>query len=191
VEKALRRGGASFHVDVLRCAAADAVFARIAGDLFDWNLDLGTLPARIVVVLVVGWLSAGLFTFVASGGDGQTTPGEADRGKLRLGSGEATTLNNMGALQSRPDSALGYFTRALALLQQTGDRTGEARTLSNLGVVLRQQGRSAVLRRLAAAYLERRREKAIDDQYRQGYADGEGLGPEFEGWEEEAVWPEG
>ena len=56
---------------------------------------------------------------------------------------------------------------------------------------VRQQGRSAVLRRLAAAYLERRREKAIDDQYRKGYADGEGLGPEFEGWEEEAVWPEG
>lgn len=73
-------------------AAADAVFARIAGDLFDWNLELGTLPARIAVVLVVGWLSAGLFTFVASGGDGQTTPGEADRGKLRLGSGEATTV---------------------------------------------------------------------------------------------------
>ncbi len=44
-------------------------------------------------------------------------------------------------------------------------------------------GRSAVLRRAAAAFLENRRRKAIAEQYRRAYAGGEGLGEEFEGWE--------
>ncbi len=50
-------------------------------------------------------------------------------------------------------------------------------------------GRSAVLRRLVAAYLEHRREAAIDAQYARGYAAEQGLGPEFEGWEDEGTWP--
>lgn len=73
-------------------AAADAVFARIAGDLFDWDLDLGTLPVRIAMALVVGWLSAGLLTFVAVGRDGEPTPAVPREGRLRLGSAEATTV---------------------------------------------------------------------------------------------------
>ncbi len=56
---------------------------------------------------------------------------------------------------------------------------------------VKKLGRSAVLRRLVAEYLERRRQAVIDAQYRKGYAGGDGLGPEFEGWEEEAAWPEG
>ncbi len=56
---------------------------------------------------------------------------------------------------------------------------------------VKKKGRSAVLRRLVADYLERRRESAIDARYRAGYAGGEGLGGEFEGWEGEAAWPEG
>lgn len=30
----------------------------------------------------------------------------------------------------------------------------------------------------------------IDERYRRAYADGEGLGVEFEGWEDEGVEPE-
>lgn len=33
------------------------------------------------------------------------------------------------------------------------------------------------------------RKDEIDEQYRRAYADGEGLGPEWEGWEEQGVWP--
>ncbi len=55
---------------------------------------------------------------------------------------------------------------------------------------VKKKGRSAVLRGLVADYLERRRESAIDARYRKGYAGGEGLGQEFEGWEDEAAWPE-
>ena len=51
------------------------------------------------------------------------------------------------------------------------------------------EGRSAVLRRAAAAYLERRRRAEIAEQYRQAYGEGQGLGEEFEGWEKQGEWP--
>ena len=54
---------------------------------------------------------------------------------------------------------------------------------------VKKRGRSAFLRRLVADYLERRREAAIDARYREGYAGGEGLGEDFEGWADEAAWP--
>ncbi len=54
---------------------------------------------------------------------------------------------------------------------------------------VRKEGRSAVLRRAAAAYLRRRRAERIAEAYRRGYKDG-GLGAEFEGWEDQGAWPE-
>jgi metal-responsive CopG/Arc/MetJ family transcriptional regulator len=50
-------------------------------------------------------------------------------------------------------------------------------------------GRSAVLRRIVSEYLRRKAESAIDACYRRGYAGGSPLGREFDGWEEEGVWP--
>ncbi len=78
---------------VILFAAADAVFARIAGDLFNWRIDLGSLPARAVVAVLGAWLAAGLFVFVVAG-DGRdlAAPSEAMRAPMRLGSGEATTV---------------------------------------------------------------------------------------------------
>jgi hypothetical protein len=46
-------------------SSADAVFARITGDLFDWNLNLGSLLERILLAGVVAWVAAGLLAFVA------------------------------------------------------------------------------------------------------------------------------
>jgi metal-responsive CopG/Arc/MetJ family transcriptional regulator len=54
---------------------------------------------------------------------------------------------------------------------------------------VRQEGRSAVLRRAAAEYLERRRRETITTQYRKAYSGGAGLGEEFSGWEEQGSWP--
>ena len=54
---------------------------------------------------------------------------------------------------------------------------------------VRREGRSAVLRRLAAEYLRRKHQRDIDDAYRRGYADDNGLGKEFAGWEEQGEWP--
>ena len=46
-------------------ASADSVFRQILEDLFDWRLDLGSLPGRLIAAVVVAWLAAGLLTFVA------------------------------------------------------------------------------------------------------------------------------
>ena len=54
---------------------------------------------------------------------------------------------------------------------------------------VRRDGRSAVLRRAIREYLKRRRRQAIARQYREAYADGKGLGDEFEGWEKQGEWP--
>jgi hypothetical protein len=54
---------------------------------------------------------------------------------------------------------------------------------------VRKAGRSAVVRRIVSDYLRRKTESAIDSRYRKGYADGTALGPDFDGWEEEGVWP--
>lgn len=55
---------------------------------------------------------------------------------------------------------------------------------------VKRLGRSAVLRQVAAEYLQRRQTASIKARYRQAYADGEGLGEEFAGWAGEGVWPE-
>ncbi len=55
---------------------------------------------------------------------------------------------------------------------------------------VRRRGRSALIRQLVSEFLARRREAAIDAQYRRGYAGFDGLGPDFDGWEEMGVWPE-
>jgi metal-responsive CopG/Arc/MetJ family transcriptional regulator len=52
-----------------------------------------------------------------------------------------------------------------------------------------REGRSAVLRKAVKDYLKRRRRQAIARQYREAYADGQGLGDEFEGWERQGEWP--
>jgi len=55
---------------------------------------------------------------------------------------------------------------------------------------VREKGRSAVLRELASEFLRRRREREIDAQYERAYAGVEDpLGKEFEGWENQGVWP--
>jgi hypothetical protein len=73
-------------------SAADAVFAKYARDLFDWDLDLGSVPARVGVALVVAWLAAGLLAFVTIGGEGEPTAPEAVPRRRWLGPAEATTV---------------------------------------------------------------------------------------------------
>ncbi len=55
---------------------------------------------------------------------------------------------------------------------------------------VRRLGRSAVFRRMAAEYIELQRRRTISIMYRQAYGkDSEGLGKEFNGWENEGRWP--
>lgn len=55
---------------------------------------------------------------------------------------------------------------------------------------VRRDGRSAVLRRAAQEYLTRQRRSEIAESYSRGYASGGGLGGDFEGWEDQGLWPE-
>lgn len=74
-------------------ATADAVFARIVEDLFDWEIDLGSVPGRMAVAAASAWLAAGLLVFVASGSvPDKDATAAIPRTPLRIGSGEATTV---------------------------------------------------------------------------------------------------
>jgi metal-responsive CopG/Arc/MetJ family transcriptional regulator len=55
--------------------------------------------------------------------------------------------------------------------------------------VVRERGRSAVLRDAAADYLERCRKEHIARQYREAYASTTEVDEELAGWEEEGEWP--
>jgi len=55
---------------------------------------------------------------------------------------------------------------------------------------VRREGRSAVLRRLVADHLVRRRADRVRESYDRAYGSEPGLGSEFEGWEEQGTWPE-
>ena len=53
-------------------------------------------------------------------------------------SGEATTLNNIGAVYgsiSQPQEALKYYNQALAMAREIGDRTLESEILDYIKVV--------------------------------------------------------
>lgn len=56
---------------------------------------------------------------------------------------------------------------------------------------VRAEGRSAVIRKITSDFLQNRRRAAeIDAQYERAYAGVEDpLGKEFDGWEDEGVWP--
>jgi metal-responsive CopG/Arc/MetJ family transcriptional regulator len=55
---------------------------------------------------------------------------------------------------------------------------------------VREKGRSAVLRQLTSDFLRQRRKREIDAQYERAYGRVKNpLGREFDGWEEEGVWP--
>ncbi len=46
-------------------SSADAVFARMIGDLFGVELDFGELPGRVAAAAVFAWIAAGALAFVA------------------------------------------------------------------------------------------------------------------------------
>lgn len=49
-----------------------------------------------------------------------------------------------------------------------------------------------MLGQLTSDFLRHQREREIDAQYERAYADGaDPLGKDFEGWEDEGIWPSG
>jgi hypothetical protein len=52
---------------VVLFASADAIFRRGLADLLGWQLDLGTLPGRVIFAFAWAWLAAGLLSVSAVG----------------------------------------------------------------------------------------------------------------------------
>jgi hypothetical protein len=75
-------------------ASADAVFGRLAGDLFRWNVDLGSLPGRGLLAALAAWVAAGLLAFVGSPRDAGVSADSvaAWQRRPRLGTTEALTV---------------------------------------------------------------------------------------------------
>jgi uncharacterized protein DUF4153 len=75
-------------------AAADAAFAKVAGDLFDWEVDLGSLPGRTIMALIMAWLAAGLLAFAVRGRQpaAEARLDAAWGRRPRLGTAEALTI---------------------------------------------------------------------------------------------------
>ena len=55
---------------------------------------------------------------------------------------------------------------------------------------VRKEGRSAVLRRIVAEYLHRKRHDLVADRYARAYGTRRGLAKELDGWEDQGRWPE-
>ena len=54
---------------------------------------------------------------------------------------------------------------------------------------VKQQGRSAVIRRAVAEYLRKRRRTTIAEAYRRGY-EKKSVETDLSGWADEGVWPD-
>jgi hypothetical protein len=66
--------------------AADAIFRRGLADLLGWQVDLGTLPGRIVFAFAWAWLAAGLLSVSAVGLPAVYVPLPIGNGEQRLNS---------------------------------------------------------------------------------------------------------
>jgi metal-responsive CopG/Arc/MetJ family transcriptional regulator len=55
--------------------------------------------------------------------------------------------------------------------------------------VVRDKGRSAVMREAVAEYLEARKRERIAEAYERAYAETREIDEELEGWEDEGEWP--
>ena len=80
------------------------------------------------------------------------------------------------------------YRRFMKAIQVTFDETLLARL--DRHPMVRERGRSAVLREAAADFLKRQQTEEIDRSYREGYGAGAGPDCEREVWTAQGVWPE-
>ena len=74
-------------------SAADAVFARYAGDLFNWQVDWDTLVGRTITAFIAAWLAGGMLAFISSNRAAQSERAtEAWVRRPRIGTAESLTV---------------------------------------------------------------------------------------------------
>lgn len=72
-------------------SSADAVFAGVVDDVFGIELDLGDLPGRVVMAVVLAWVAAGGLAFAAAEHRDLTASPQSAHG-WRVGTTEAVTV---------------------------------------------------------------------------------------------------
>lgn len=75
-------------------AAADAVFARYAEDLFRWQVDWDTLTGRSITAFVAAWMAGGMLAFISSRRATEFDEVETEWwvGRPRIGTAESLTV---------------------------------------------------------------------------------------------------
>lgn len=75
-------------------AAADAVFARYAGDLFNWQVDWDTLIGRSTRAFVAAWMAGGMLAFISTRRAAQFDQVKTEWwvGRPRIGTAESVTV---------------------------------------------------------------------------------------------------
>jgi hypothetical protein len=121
-------------------AGADAVFNKMLGDLFDWDLDLGTAPGRLTMAMIVAWVVGGLLVFVTLGREDERA--QAGTGSRRIGLGTTEALTLLVAL----DLLFGLF----VVLQATYLFGGRS-TLEAAGLTYAEYARQGFFQLLAVA----------------------------------------
>jgi hypothetical protein len=126
---------------VVLFASADAVFARILSDLFAWDLDLGSVPGRVITAFAAAWLTAGLLVFVSRGSEDDHAFAVSTEPIRRMGNTEAVTV--LVAL----DLLFGFF----VALQATYLFGGQS-TLDAGGLTYAEYARRGFFELLAVAF---------------------------------------
>jgi len=74
-------------------AAADAVFARYAGDLFRWQVDWDSLVGRSITAFIAAWLAGGMLAFISTQRAARSEGATAWWvGRPRMGTAESVTV---------------------------------------------------------------------------------------------------
>ena len=74
-------------------SAADAVFARYAGDFLSWQVDWDTLVGRLITAFVAAWLAGGMLAYISSNrAAGSELATGAWVGRPRIGTAECLTV---------------------------------------------------------------------------------------------------
>jgi hypothetical protein len=73
-------------------SAADAVFASVVRDLFGFDVNLGNLPARMLLAVALGWIVAGALAFAAAEHDVEGAHRAGASEGWRIGTTEAVTV---------------------------------------------------------------------------------------------------
>jgi hypothetical protein len=129
-------------------AAADAVFSRALSDVFAIDLDLGEVPARLILAAVIAWPAAGLLVAVAR----EVFPPEP-RSLGAAAVGPSLALRRLGSTEAIVVLVAVDLLFAAFVALQVAYLFGGRDTLATTGFTYSEYARRGFLELLAVAFL--------------------------------------